>query len=203
MILFPQTKRIIHGFPKPCNQLFIFLFTQEDQHFITIQILTLRIELSNTWFKYEPQFILNITTFKQKVFFALDYITNVAKSLLHYSDVIMSTMSSQITSFTIVYSTVYSGADERKHQNTVPLAFVRGTHRSPVYSPNKGPVTRKMFPFDDVIMWTDIPDCHPCSMANEYEPTQSFVIAFFIEYCLFVLGEVQTQLYCRHKVSVS
>ena len=70
----------------------------------------------------------------------------------HCSDVIMSLMASQITSLTIVYSTVYSGADHRKHQRSVSLAFVRGIHRWPVNSPHKGPVTRKMFPFDDVIM---------------------------------------------------
>ena len=71
----------------------------------------------------------------------------------HYSDVIMSTMASQITSHTIVYSTVYSGIDQRKHQSSTSLAFVRGIHRWPVNSPHKGPVTRKMFPFDDVIIW--------------------------------------------------
>ena len=70
----------------------------------------------------------------------------------NYIDVIMSAMASQITSLTIVYSTVYSGADQRKHQNSASLAFVRGIHRWPVNSPHKGPVTRKMFPFDDVIM---------------------------------------------------
>ena len=64
----------------------------------------------------------------------------------------MGTMASQITSLTIVYSTVYSGADQRKHQSSASLAFVRGIHRRPVNSPHKGPVTRKMFPFDDVIM---------------------------------------------------
>ena len=32
----------------------------------------------------------------------------------HYSDVIMGESASQITSLTIVYSTVYSGADQRK-----------------------------------------------------------------------------------------
>ena len=64
----------------------------------------------------------------------------------------MSTMASQITSLTIVYSTVYSGTDERKHQSSASLAFVRGIHRWPVNSPHKGPATRKMFPFDDVIM---------------------------------------------------
>ena len=70
----------------------------------------------------------------------------------HYSDVIMSTISSLISSLTIVYSTVYSDADQRKHQSPASLAFVRGIHRRPVNSPHKWPVTRKMFPFDDVIM---------------------------------------------------
>ena len=72
----------------------------------------------------------------------------------HYGDVIMGMMASQITSLTIVYSTVYSGADQRKHQSSASLAFVRGIHRGPVNSPHKWPVTRKMFPFDDVIMQT-------------------------------------------------
>ena len=71
---------------------------------------------------------------------------------LHYGDVMMGTMASQITNLTIVYSTVYSGADQRKHQSSASLAFVRGIHRGPVNSPHKWPVTQKMFPFDDVIM---------------------------------------------------
>ena len=70
----------------------------------------------------------------------------------HYSDVMMGAILSQITSPTIVYSTVYSGADQRKHQSSESLAFVRGIHRSPVNSPRKWPVTRKMLPFDDVII---------------------------------------------------
>ena len=52
--------------------------------------------------------------------------------LTHYSDVIMGTMASQITSLTIVYSTDYSDADQRKHQSSVSLAFVRRIHRGPV-----------------------------------------------------------------------
>ena len=64
----------------------------------------------------------------------------------------MSVIVSQITSLTIVYSSVYSGADQRKHQSSASLPFVRGIHRWPVNSPHKGPVTRKLFPFDDVIM---------------------------------------------------
>ena len=72
----------------------------------------------------------------------------------HYSDVRMGAIASQITSLTIVYSTVYSDADQRKYQSSASLAFVWGIHRGPVNSPHKGPVTRKMFPFDDVIMGT-------------------------------------------------
>ena len=64
----------------------------------------------------------------------------------------MSPMASQITSLTIVYSIVYSGANQRKHQSSASLAFVRGIHWWPVNSPHKGPVARRMFPFDDVIM---------------------------------------------------
>ena len=70
----------------------------------------------------------------------------------HYNDVIMSAMASQITSLTIFYSMVYSGADQRKYQSSASLAFVRGIHRWPVNSPRKRPVTQKMFQFDDVIM---------------------------------------------------
>ena len=72
--------------------------------------------------------------------------------LRHYTDVIMGTIASQINSFTIVYSAVYSDADQRKYPSSALLAFVWGIHRRPVNSPHKGPVTREMFPFDDVIM---------------------------------------------------
>ena len=65
----------------------------------------------------------------------------------------MGAIASQISSLTIVYSIVYSGPDQRKHQSSASLAFVRGIHRGPVNSPHKGPVTRKMFPLDDVIIF--------------------------------------------------
>ena len=45
-----------------------------------------------------------------------------------------------------------SGANQRQHQSSAPMAFVRGIHRWPVDSPHKRHVTRKMLPFDDVIM---------------------------------------------------
>ena len=65
----------------------------------------------------------------------------------------MSVMSSQITGISIVCSTVCSGADQRKHQSSASLAFVREIQRWPVHSLHNWPVTRKTFPFDDIIMW--------------------------------------------------
>ena len=75
-------------------------------------------------------------------------------SRAHYSDVIMSTMpmASQITGVSIVWSTVGSSGDQRKHQTSASLAFVRGIHWRLVSSPHKVLVTQKMFQFDDVIM---------------------------------------------------
>ena len=77
----------------------------------------------------------------------------ILHTMCHYNDVIMTMMASQITSLTVVYSNVYSDADQRKHQSSASLAFVWGIHRRPVNSPHKWPVTWKMFPFDDVIMY--------------------------------------------------
>ena len=61
-------------------------------------------------------------------------------------------MASQITGVLVVYSIVCSDADQRKHQSSASLAFVGGIRRWSVTAPHKGPPTRKMFPFDDVIM---------------------------------------------------
>ena len=78
----------------------------------------------------------------------------------------MNTMASQITSLTIVYSTVYSDADQRKHQSSASPPFVRGIHWWPVNSPHKRPVTRKRFPFDDVIMSTSILPLSPLNIPS-------------------------------------
>ena len=94
----------------------------------------------NSWFHVED------------VTWAVTDLTHVRLSACYYNDVIMGDIASQITSLTIVYSTVYSDADQRKHQSSASLAFVRGIHRWPVNSRHKWPVKRKMFPFDDVIM---------------------------------------------------
>ena len=85
----------------------------------------------------------------------------------HYSDVIMSMMASKITSLTIIYATVYSGADEKK------TSTLRVTGLSPVTGqfPAQGPVTRKMFPFDDVIMhW------HFGASIGDKRPTHNFLV---------------------------
>ena len=70
---------------------------------------------------------------------------------IHYNDVIISTMASQLTSCSIVYWNVCLGADQRKFQISASLPYLRGIHRWPVNSPYKGPVMRKMLPLDDVI----------------------------------------------------
>ena len=70
----------------------------------------------------------------------------------HNSDVTVGTMASQITSTSPICWTFCLGSHQRKHQRSASLVFVRGIHRWPVDPPHKGPVTRKMIPFDDVIM---------------------------------------------------
>ena len=92
----------------------------------------------------------------------------------HCNDVIMSAMVFPITSLTIVYSTVYSGANQRKHQSSASLAFVRGIHRWPVNSSHKRPVTRKMSPFDDVIH-------HECSHISQVPCSQIYILTRLLD----------------------
>ena len=96
------------------------------------------------------QHVMETGTFKNMIFFIHnnDATMNIC---IHYSDVIMRTMASQITSLTIVCSIPYSDTDK----SSASLAFVRGIHRWPVNSPHKGTVTGKVFPFDDVIKFTE------------------------------------------------
>ena len=93
--------------------------------------------------------LVNLNKWRPQVVLAFIFMT---VHIHHNDDVAMGAMASQITSLTIVYSTVYSGADQRKYQCSASLAFVRGIHRWPMNSPHKGPETRLKFPFDDVIM---------------------------------------------------
>ena len=64
----------------------------------------------------------------------------------HYNDVIMGAIASQTTSLSIIYPTIYSDADQRKHQSSMSLAFVWGIHRAQRAS------NAEKFSFDDVIM---------------------------------------------------
>ena len=82
----------------------------------------------------------------------------------------MGMMASQITSLMIVYSTVYSSADQSKHQSSASLAFVQGIHWRPVNSSHKWPVTQKMFPFDDIIMESNFTASIPA--------TKSYLVPF-------------------------
>ena len=101
----------------------------------------------------------------------------------NYNDVMMGAMVSQIPSLTIVYSTVYSGVDQIKHQSSTSLDFVWGIHRWPVNSPHKWPVTRKIFPFDDVIMPTPRLLIHHHTKSSETKmqiETRSWSIEVFV-----------------------
>ena len=113
----------------------------------------------------------------QKAFTCYDTIMNPNGTCLdnrsswHHSDVIVGAMVSQIISLTIVYWTIHSGTDLRKHQSSASLAFVGGIHRWPVNSLHKWPVTRKMFPFDDVFFFLTHWSCffYYCfSLSTEY-----------------------------------
>ena len=82
----------------------------------------------------------------------------------------MGAIATQITSLTIVYSNVYSDANQRKHQSSASRALVWGVHRGPVNSPHKWPVTRKMLPIDDVIMEETIKE--RCKIGQHLTTTQ-------------------------------
>ena len=77
----------------------------------------------------------DVTMFYFRREFVFRYTLLLAPS--HYNGVIMGSIGSQITSLTVVYSAVYSGADQRKHQSSASLAFVWGIHRGPLNSPHK------------------------------------------------------------------
>ena len=73
------------------------------------------------------------------------FIITSSSSACYYTDVIMGTTASEITSLTVVYSTVYSDADQRKHQSPTSLAFVWGTHRGRCIPHTTGQLRGKCF----------------------------------------------------------
>ena len=110
-------------------------------------------------------------------------------SVYHYNDAIMSTMASQITGNSIVCSTISSDTNQRKHQNSTSLAFVRGIHRWLVDSTHKRPVTWNMLPFDDVIMCGPTPG-HPYASIGRYQAISRhkahYKLLFFQSLCLLI-----------------
>ena len=58
------------------------------------------------------------------IFDITDTRTRDKRILVHHYDIIMGTNASQITSLAVVYSTVYSGADQRKHKSSASLALL-------------------------------------------------------------------------------
>ena len=97
----------------------------------------------------------------------------------------MSAMTSQITSLTVVCSAVYPGGDQRKHQSFTRMAFVRGIHQWPMNSPHRGPIMRRMVPFDDVIMCVckTGPKQH-----NTHEPDDVMTLKLYLYYWPLVCG---------------
>ena len=92
--------------------------------------------------------MISAHTWCSNMYMSQRHIYTIITVCMHYSDVIIGEMASRITSLTIAISTVHLGANQRKHQRSASLAFVRGTHRWPENSSQKWPVTRKMFPYD-------------------------------------------------------
>ena len=99
---------------------------------------------------------------------------------LHYNDVIMGAIASQITSITSVYSIIHSDSDQRKHQSSASLTFVRGIHRGPVNSPHKWPVTRKCFHLM-TSSWRESKTTQFTDAKLHRSPSQNLVIAAMSE----------------------
>ena len=119
----------------------------------------------------------------------------------------MSAIASQITGVSIVYSTVCSGADQRKHQSSASLAFVRGIHRWSVNSPHKGLVRRKMFPFDDARAGastrftstsTGTSTCNMC----EYEYESEYLIFTWVQVRVRVLVD-EYEYKCEYRSMIN
>ena len=114
--------------------------------------------------------------------------------------VIMNARSSQISSLTIVYLTVYSRRRWKKTSKLASLAFVWGIHRWPVYSPHRRPVTRKIFPFDDVTMCFQ-ETCHCCYNIYHRKSFEYFVTGYF-QLLVLPFSEVTPKKRCIHEIII-
>ena len=116
----------------------------------------------------------------QKVTLTLFISPNLITNVIDISDVTMRAMASQITSLTTVYSIVYSGTYQRKHQSSASLTFVRGIRRWPVNSLHKGPVTRKMMKIGwrhhVTLIWCHFDGTSSFQMANTCQRISKFLL---------------------------
>ena len=119
-------------------------FSEISYHLLIFKVVTIFLTLSiaRKWYDFHRRMWKLLQC----------YLHIVHHRLLHYCDIIMGAMASQVTSLMIVYSAVYLGADQRKHQSSASLAFVRGIPWWPVNSLHKWPVMRKMFPLENLIL---------------------------------------------------
>ena len=115
---------------KNCDNIFRYVHYLNIKTNIWIVRCVSQIREFNGFMWSVGKYIKVTLAFKNILSYHHTYIGNYERENMstHYNDVIMSTMVSQITSLTIVYSTVYSGADQRKHQSSAPLTFLRGIH---------------------------------------------------------------------------
>ena len=125
----------------------------------------------------------------------------------HYRDVITSAMASQITGVSIVCSVVCSGANQRKHQSSASLTFVREIHWWPVNSLHEGPVTRKMFPFDDVIMLRHekITTTKPCArsiLCHAFYPNHQMALCIHTCISLYICISIYPCTYIQDALTI-
>ena len=102
-------KPVIHSKTNLCGEVRVWLLSPESQNESVLWV----------W-------LIDILVLYDKNRYPIYGVFNFVVICTHYGDVVMGTVASQIISLTIVYSTVYSGADQRKHQSFASLAFVRG-----------------------------------------------------------------------------
>ena len=105
------------------------------------------------------------------------------KPLSALISIIMSAMASQVTSLTIVYSTVYSDADQRKYQNSASLAFVRGIHRYRWIPRTKGQQRGKCF---HLITSSWVSHDWPNSRIQKCTCSMPHIAPFKTEMCIFL-----------------
>ena len=115
------------------------------------------------WYVYKPLHYMSL-------FFKVQSVLSICCSTYrtnkhHYIDVIMTIIASQITSLTVVYSTVYSDADQSKHQSSASLTFVWGIHRDRWIPRTKGQLRGRCFHLM-TSSWQHINIMHTCNFCR-------------------------------------